>query len=106
MVIPCKDDLFAYKNGSFVHTWDEFGYDITDLSYYGEIRDNEGNKLAEFTFIKGNEQIIAQLTKEVMEDMPSGTHNYDIKQVSLNGLSQDIIIIGTFSVRDGVTQLP
>lgn len=106
MIVPMKDDLFAFRYSTFSHIWEDFEYDISDLSYYGEIRNLEGQKVGQFIFVKGIDSLICSMTKEDLINIPKGVYNYDIKQVNQDNSSQDIIIYGSFTVKEAITQIP
>ena len=99
---PGKWNLTAFRYNSFAVEF-TLGYDIEDFSYYAQIKNMEGEIVADFTILKGDQFIVLQLDSATATNLVAGTYKYDVVQVGLSdfGIPK---IYGDFLLLNGVTE--
>ena len=101
---PAVYNTQAYRHNSFAVDFD-LHYDVEPFDYYAQLKDKQGNIVANFTIVKGDTNIILTLDSETMLEIEAGKYVYDVKQVSSSGFKA-IIISGEHLHKNGVTETP
>lgn len=103
-----KDDLTAYWYTDFFKAW-RFGNSISDLEFFGEVRDTTTakNLIATFSIVQDNvnKRIVAWLYEAELNDIPLGDYTYDIKTRNTSSTRKFRRIHGKFSVKISETRI-
>ena len=90
----------AYQYSTFYKVW-TFSYDISNSTFYGQVKDSSKNAIADLTITKiDSYNISISLSEDTLNDISVGGYDVSVKEVDTTYPAGNVIALGSLIISD------